>query len=377
MVGWMAKRRIEASDLLKRGGGILICRLRTRGEPLEVTGDDSPAERIDRYSWLPSISLVDRHHQLTFPSNGRFLPRHGEDVILAETGHPFEEYLRTFSGKVVYDAVYQDLMSTPIERFATILARNRVGDVIALSVPFGEGRLILLPPIEGVSPTREASALFEAAHALAERPGFAAAPDWLPGYPLPGEEALADELHSLEERHAALSAKVAEVSEKLEEKTRTKRILFTQGRFSFLPAVADALRALGFSVEPSEGVLAIRSEEGDGLVVAEATADEHVELAPYRCLLDAVDRTVTDGDGHSKGILVVSGSRELDPKRRPTQYSEAVLRGCESQGFCLVSSYQLFKLVQSAAESRAKKELAALRRSLLECDGPFREPKAA
>lgn len=33
----MAKRRAEAADLLSKRGGILVCRLRPRGEPLEVT----------------------------------------------------------------------------------------------------------------------------------------------------------------------------------------------------------------------------------------------------------------------------------------------------------------------------------------------------
>jgi hypothetical protein len=377
MAGWMSRRRIEASDLLKRGGGLLVCRLRTRGEPLEIVRSDGPGERIDRYSWLPSISLVDRHHQLTFPSNGRFLPRRGEDVVLAGTGHPFEEYLRACEGHIVYDAVYQDLMSTPIDRFATILARNRVGDVLALSVPFEEGRLILLPPVEGVSPSREAMLLLESAQQLADRPAFSAKPDWLPGYPLLGEEALVDELASLNDRRDKLEQKIEEISGKLDEKTRAKEVLYTKGRFSFLPATAEAFRALGFSVETDGDVLRLASEEGDALVVAEGADAAQVELPAYRRLRDAVDQAVTDGDGHHKGVLVVSGSRELDPKRRPTQFSEAVLRGCTNQGFCLISSYQLFKLVHSALEDRTKSHLARLRRTLLECDGEFREPAAS
>jgi len=377
MTGWMSRRRMEANDLLKRGGGILVCRLRTRGEPLEIIGSEGPPEHIDRYSWLPSISLVDRHHQLTFPSNGRFLPRRGEDVVVDETGHPFEAYLREFRDSIVYDAVYQDLMSTPIDRFATVLARNRVGDVLALSIPFEEGRLVLLPPVEGVSPTREAAILLDAARSLSERPAFVAPPDWLPGYPLPGEDALVDELASLHERRDALTAKIDEVSGKLDEKTRPKRILFTKGRFSFLPAVIDAFGALGFETRTEDETLRLTSEEGDALVVAEAVEEAQVGLPAYRRLRDAVDRTVTDGAGHHKGVLVVSGSRELDPKRRPTPFSEGVLRGCQSQGFCLISSYQLFKLVQAASEDRTKKNLADLRRALLECDGEFREPNAS
>jgi len=369
---WMTQRRIEAEDLLKRGGGVLVCRLRTRGEPLELLGD-APADRVDRYDWLPSVSLVDKQHQLSFPSNGRFVPRRGRDVVLPESGSPFEDYLARFRDHVVYDAVYQDMLSTPIDRFATVLARNRVGDPLALEIPFDEGRLVLVPPLEGVSPTEEANALLDAIERSAHRPAFVADPDWLPGYPLPGEEALADELVGLEERHRTLGAKIDEVSAKLREATKPKAMLYTRGRFAFLPAVADAFAALDFEVERDvqRDVLALRSDDGDALVVAAAADGEQVGLPAYRRLLDAVDRTITDGAGHHKGILVVSGSRSLDPKRRSTEFSQAVLRGCQSQGFCLVTAYRLFKLVAEALEDR-KADRAELRRRLLECDGEFR-----
>jgi len=373
IAAWMERRRAEASDLLKRGGGLLVCRLRSRGESFEIVGTEAPGERIDHYEWMPSISLVDRQHQFTFPANGRFVARRGEDVVLAGSGHPFEEALRRLSGHIVYDAVYQDLMSTPIDRFATILARNRVGDVLAVAVPFEEGRLILLPPVEGISPAREAAVLLEAARDLAFRPAYASPPDWLSGYPIPGEDALVDELTSVTERRDALAKKVEEVSEKLEEKTRVKRILYTKGRFGFLPAVTDAFASLGFAVDVTGDLLTLESDEGDALVVTDATEETKIGIAAYRRLRDAVDRTVTDGEGRHKGILVVSGSRELDPKRRSTQFSQEVLRGCQGQGFCLVTSYQLFKFVQVALEDRSKKHLAALRRTLLECDGELRD----
>jgi len=373
--GWMLRRRQETSDLLVRGSGILVCRLRSRGEPLEVVDEDGPGEQIDRLSFLPAVSLVDRQHQMTFPSNGRFLPRRGEDVVLAGSGHPFEEYLAAFEGHIAYDAVYQDLLSTPVERFATVLARNRVGDILALSVPFDEGRLILLPPVVGISPTREASVLLDVVDALAHRPAWTAVPDWLPGYPLPGEDGLADEVDSLRERRDALDAKLDEVSGQLDAKTLPKRMLFTKGRFSFTPAVVEGLRALGFETQANGDVIEIRSEEGDGLVVAEATDEASVGLPAYRRLRDAVDSAVTDGEPHRKPILIVSGSLALDPKRRPIQYSEAVLRGCEANHFCLATSYELFKLVRMALDERTKKGKATLRKRLLETDAVFQAPE--
>ena len=368
----MLKRRSEAADLLFKRGGLIICRLRPRGERLEITAQGGPSEQTDRYSWLPTVSLVDRHHQLTFPANSRFVPRRGEDVVFEESGNPFEEYLTEFEGKIVYQAVYQDLLSTPIDRFATALARNKVGDIVALEIPFEEGRLVLVPPVQGVSPAEEAAALLKAVSAAILRPAFFSDPDWLPAYALPGEDALRDELSSLNDRRTKLSQKIEEVASRLEEATKYKRILYTKGRFALLPAVVEAFRVLGFEVEDSNDYLILRCDEGDAIGVVAATEQATVGLVPYRCLLDRVDRARTEGEGPGKGILVVSGSRELDPKRRPTQFASEVLRGCQSQGFCLLTTYDLYKLVQQALEKSDDATLPNLRRRLLECDGEYR-----
>ena len=367
-----AKRRSEAADLLYKAGGIIVCRLRPRGESIELVGPDGPIERIDRYSFLPSLSLVDRQHQLVFPTNARFLPRRGEDVIVADTDDPFAEYLREFSGRITYQAVYQDILDTPIERFAAVLGRNRVGDIVALSLPFDEGRLVLLPPVEGVPPAREAEVLVEAAARMTSRPEFVPTPDWLSGYALPGEDEIEDELRGLIERRDKLAAKVEEVRARLEEITRYKRILYTKGRFSLIPGVRDSFRALGFEVEDSPYDLLVRSSEGDAIVAVAATDSAAVGLPAYRRLLEWVDRARTEGTGPNKGILVVSGSIGLDPKRRKTQFTPEVLRGCESQGFCLITTYALYKLVAEALADKDEKKQAAMRRKILEYSGEFR-----
>ena len=303
MTAWMGRRREESEDLLRRGGGLLICRLRTRGEPLEIAPAGAPAEHVDQATWLPSVSLVDRHHQLTFPANGRFVARQGSDVVFEGSGSPFEEYLKAFEGQIVYDAVYQDLLSTPIDRFATVLARNRVGDVLALEIPYDDGRLILVPPLEGVSPTREAAVLMEAVRQATVRPAFVSVPDWLPAYPLPGEDALTDELAGLAERRDKLVAKIEEVQTKLREKTLVKQALYAKGRFTFLPAIAEAFSLIGFEIESEGAGLRLRSAEGDALVIAEASESAQIGLPAYRRLRDVVDRTVTDGEGHHRASL--------------------------------------------------------------------------
>ncbi len=367
------QRRTEAADLLYKAGGLIVSRLHPRGEALEVVSTGGVAERIDRFSWLPSVSLVDKQHQLNFPSNGRFVPRRGNDIVFEGTDSPFEEYLHQFRGRLSYRAVYQDILSTPIERFATVLARNRVGDIVAVQIPYDEGLLVLLPLVEGVSPAEEALALTRATMRATLRLGFFSQPDWLPSYPIFGEDSLRDELASLIDRRNKLSEKIAEINGKLEATTRYKRILYTHGRASVIPAVADCLRALGFEVEEAGRDLIVRSNEGDAIVAIAATDSACVDLPSYRHLLDRVDRARTSGEGPEKGILVVNASCSIDPKRRPTEFTPQVLRGCKSQGFCLLTAYALYKLVQRVlADKPTKRELTHIRKVLIECDGEFR-----
>ena len=132
------QRRTEAADLLYKAGGLIVSRLHPRGEALEVVSTGGVAERIDRFSWLPSVSLVDKQHQLNFPSNGRFVPRRGNDIVFEGTDSPFEEYLHQFRGRLSYRAVYQDILSTPIS------AERRIGSslrplTITSSIFFSRG----------------------------------------------------------------------------------------------------------------------------------------------------------------------------------------------------------------------------------------------
>lgn len=374
---WMTKRRQETDDLLRRRGGVVVVRLHPRGDPLEVGSPGSPPERIDRATWLPHVTLVDKQHQLTFPSNGRFVPRRGRDVRVESSGSPFEEYLRAFADRLAYDAVYQDLLSTPLERFATVLARNQVGDAVALEIAVDEGRLVLLPTVEGVSPSREADVLLDAVRRAAARPPFVAAPDWLPGYFVPGEEGLADEVAGLVERRDALQAKLDEVGTKLAEKTRFKAVLYGKGRHLFERAAAEAFAELGFEVAPHGDLWRLTSDDGDALVAMEASDEPRTGLAAYRKLHREIDRAITDGEDPMKGIVLVSGSRELDPRRRPTQFAPEVLRGCQAHGYCLMTSYALYQILSRALADKSKRALGTLRKTLLETDGELREAAEA
>ncbi|HBR10478.1 TPA: hypothetical protein DD712_04445 [Candidatus Acetothermia bacterium] len=372
------RRRTEIDDLLRKAGGIVVCRLLPRSEPLEVMSNSGRLERLNRGSILPSISLVKRNQHFVFPSNIRFLPRCGQDVFVEKLHHPFVDYLHTFADKFIYQAVFKDLLSSPIEEFVTILARNKVGDIIALSIPFDEGRLVLIPPTHDVPSRRESEVLLAAIAGATERPLFAPAPDWLPAYPVPGEDGLRDELASLNERVDRLCAKKAEVEKRLDQSLVYKRILYTKGRFSLFSAVRQAFRVLGFEVPQPEEYkddwdLLLQADEGDAIGVIAATESTPVGLEHYRRLLQQVDGASVESAHRYKGILVVNAEREKDPKRRETQFSPDVLRGCQAQRFCIISTYQLYKIVKEILTDRDETRAAHWRKKILETSGEMKK----
>jgi hypothetical protein len=72
----------------------------------------------------------------------------GASVIPREPGHPFEDYLRSWTPQ--YQAILdRDLLDMPE---VTILAENRAGDPIAVEIETWKGAVILVPP-----PTSEAA----------------------------------------------------------------------------------------------------------------------------------------------------------------------------------------------------------------------------
>jgi len=371
------RRRMEIDDLLRKGGGIVVCRLLPRSEPLEVMSNSGRLERLNRSSILPPISLVKKNQHFIFPANVRFLPRCGQDIVVEKTDHPFADYLRAFTDKFIYQSVFKDLMASSLEEFVTVLARNKVGDIIALSIPFDEGRLILVPPTYDLPSRREAEVLLSAVAAATERPLFAPAPDWLPAYPIPGEDGLRDELDSLNERVDKLCAKKAEVEQRLDQLIVYKRILYTKGRFSLFSAIRQSFRVLGFEVPQPEEYkedwdLLLRSDEGDAIGVIAATESTPVRLKHYHSLLRQVDGALVESAHRYKGILVVNAEREKDPKHRGTQFSSEVLRGCQAQRFCIISTYQLYKMVKDVFTDQDKSRAAHWRKKILETDGEIK-----
>lgn len=355
-------RRGELEDLLLRGGGALGVRVRDPGAGVEVPGN--PPRRYDRYAFLPRASLVAGPHHLALPGGLRFVPRRGRDLLLPEPAHPLTPYLEGVGG---YEAVIVSALGAPLGEFGTVLARNRVGDAVALDLRVGPGRVLFLPAGPGDAPS---GALLAGLAALLAEPLPPDLPDWIGNYPLPGEEALAARERELAEREARIRAEREELRREREKFDRLRALISPRGLAGFLSAVGAALEALGFAVASGEGPATLRAAapEGELLVRAALSPFEPVGPGEHRALLLDLDRLRTAGED-VRGMLVCLAEPRLDPRRRGPQWTEAVRRGCADHRLVLASAYDLFKAVRHVLGGASPDPV---RRALFSTEGEWR-----
>lgn len=361
-------RQRELEDLLFRGGGILVVRVRPEGEELLIQGD--PPRRLTRYAFLPRASLVRGPHHLSLPQGLRFLPRRGKDVQVTAPLHPLSPFLRRFAPQG-YEAVLTTTLGAPLSAFGEILAQNRVGDPLALDLPVGLGRILFLPAFLGAEGQEAGELLRRALAALLSRPLPETAPDWLENYRLPGEDKVFQAQEELAREKERLARKEEELAQVQRDYELLRALLFPRGREGLSAAVAAALAKLGFAVErgPTPVHLFAHSSEGEFLVRAAFSPFGPVGPDEHRALLLELDRLRNEERKEARGMLVCLAEPELDPRRRGPQWEEAVERASHDHRFVLVSAYDLFRAV---AQILAGADPAGIRRLLVQTEGPWK-----
>jgi len=352
-------RRGELSDLLQKGGGLLVVRVRAEAEPLELAGN--PPRRITPYSLLPHFSLVADPHHLALPQGLRFLPRRGRDISRVDAAHPLSPYLEAFRG-LGYEAVLASSLGAPLSAFGRVLAENRVGDAVAWDLPVGEGRILFLPAFPGADPRRAGELLLPALAEILEVPSPEEGPDWLSRYPLPGEEELAARLSRLRGRQQRLAQEARAIDRKLGRLAGLRGLLHPRGLAGLKAAVRLALEQLGAQGVSAQGrFVSARVGKRELLLRPALAPSGPVGAEAYRELLLELDRLKNEEGRRVHGVLVAVAEPRLDPKRRGPQWTEAVRRGCAEHGITLISGCQLFQALHSAlAGGRAGEVLKAL-----------------
>ncbi|MEN3010794.1 MAG: hypothetical protein ABDI20_07520 [Candidatus Bipolaricaulaceae bacterium] len=361
-------RQKELEDLLLRGGGVVVVRVRPAGEELFLEGN--PPHRLDRYAFLPRVSLVRGPHHLALPQGLRFLPRRGKDLQVTAPLHPLAPFLQRFSAQG-YEAVLAHALGAPLSAFGEVVAQNRVGDPLALDLPVGVGRILFVPSLPGAEGAEAGELLRQALAALLSSPLPEAAPDWLASYRLPGEEELLRAQEELARERERLARREEALAQAQREYDLLRALLFPRGRAAFGQAVAAALTRLGFFVE-GDGAAApflARSGEVEFLVHPALSPFGPVGPAEHRALLLELDRWRNEARREVRGLLVCLAEPERDPRRRGPQWEEAVERASHDHRFVLASAYDLFRAV---AQVLAGADPQVLRRTLAETEGPWK-----
>ncbi|QAA77272.1 MAG: hypothetical protein BIP78_1506 [Candidatus Bipolaricaulis sibiricus] len=362
-------RRTEIEDLLFRGGGVVVVRVRAPGEGVEIAGP--LPHRLDRYAFLPRTSLVSGPHHLGLPQGLRVVPRRGHDVTLVEEPHPAASYLEAFT-TLGYEAVLVTTLGAPLGSFGKVLATNRVGDALAWDLPIGSGRILFVPSFPGASPSEAGERLLPTVAAILDEPLPVELPEWIGGYELPGE----DELRRAAEAVARDREKIRRREQELGEMRRgfdlLRALLAPRGLLGLAQAVWAALDRLGFTVSPlgdGSAMALAASAEGDLLVRVALSVFGPVGPEEHRALLLGLDRLRAEQNADVRGMLVCLAEPRLDPRRRGPQWAESVRRGCRDHGLRLTSAHDLFRAVGHVLGGGAA---ADVRTSLLSADGEWR-----
>lgn len=361
-------RQRELEDLLFRAGGILVVRVRPSAEGVLIEG--TPPKRLDNYGFLPKASLVASPHHLAIPNGLRFLPRRGQDVQLVAPLHPLASYIQRFAS-CGYEAVLIASLGAPLSAFGQVLAQNRVGDVLALDLPVGLGRILFLPAFPGIDGREAWDLLRPGLGELLSLPLPEAAPDWLSNYPLPGEEELQKRLDALTQERARLAREEEELHAARKDYALLKALLYPRGKAAFAQAAKSAFSRLGFVVQEkgSLGSFLIDSAEGSFYVHVAFSPFSAVDPEEHRALLLELDKLRNEERKDVRGLLLCLSQAELDPRRRGPQWQEAVERASHDHHLTLVSAFDLFRAV---AEVLSGKDPKGFRKALAETEGPWK-----
>jgi len=369
LLNFVVQRQNELISLLNNTEALLICYLRKPGNPLYIIAYHSRGKYesiIDIYSWIPE-------NILDFPLE----VRKGKVISWINKKHPFSQYFNALRHNIHYEVIVN---SENLPDNAVPLAKNRVGEIVAFEIPFGQGRLLFLPPASQIEDSTSKTnkiggVLIGCIKKVLDWQKPIEKPDWINNYTLPGEEDLRLSLNDLEEKLRVLNEKKNEIHEKLNRIEKLKSILYGTGKYELEPAVRDAFRVLGFNaLDPDE------YDEDYDLYVKEEIyiigeiegTENQVDISKPRQLLEYILDIEREGK-KCKGILIGNGYRKINPEKRGEQFTKSAIQRCEKEGFCRMTTTELFKAVKAILAEPENKELKSLiKEEILKCETEFK-----
>ena len=376
----MEKRKEEAKLVTQRNQGIVVCFLRSVGEELNCARnkyDKSHAYSINRYDWIPALNdKYGRNYQIY----NYIKDRNGKEIGKIYETHPFADYIKNFKDKIRYEAVLSESIFSDYEGISSILkpiALNKAKELIAFEIAFGNGKFIFLPPVE--QPTNNkmfAGTLISCIKNMTNVPQLDAHPQWIVNYSLPGEDKLSAELKEIRNKEEEIAKERKNKKAEIDKLNLIKSLLYGSGKYLLEPAVREAFRIIGFNVldpDTYSEEYDLLAKEDDLLIIGEIGGSEkQINIRKYRQLFDYVNKTITDGK-KCKGLLIGNGFLNEDPARREEQFTEKAIRGCKSQQFCRITTFELFKAVAKVLSSPDDLELKEnIKKAILNCNDEFK-----
>lgn len=372
LIQTMFMRSHETKLLLERAGGIVICLLRNRGIVLDcLSGIPERKHEINVYSWIPPQDFGPGKPRLS--PHFSHLRREGKEIGEINKGHPFHQYFAALKDKIFFEAVINDPL---LLKFSTSIAKNKVGEAIALEIPFGKGKFIFLPPFVEEDTEKVSGVLINCIRKSLQWTPPLVRPDWLEAYILAGEGDLQKELGKLDDELKTLSIQKETLLKKYEEFESLKGLLYETGKYTLEPSVRKGFRIIGFDVkEPDEYEedYDLFATDGDIFIIGEVEGSTKIiDVEKYRQLLDYVEEFELKGK-KCKGILIGNGFLDTEPSLRGEQFSDHVIKGCERQKYCRLTTYELYKAVSAVLSNPGDEGLKnSIKEKILNCEGEFK-----
>jgi hypothetical protein len=287
---------------------------------------------------------------------------------------PFSKYFIGLKDKIYFEKVVTD---KALLKILKPIAIDKVDAPIAFEINYGKGKIVFLPPsVFMENGNKVCGILNECIRNSFQWSPPLLKPSWLKGYVLPDENEIIKEVAELETRINKLEEDKSLVQNRYDDLEQLKELLYESGKqLEF--AVRKAFGVIGFQViepEKYQESFDLFAVEGDLHIIGEIEGSKgQIDVQKYRQLLDYVtDLSVLKGK-KCKGIMIGNGYLDIDPEKRQEQFTIHTIKGCNDQGYCRITTAELFKAVQRILLTKSNEEEKKLIRDrILNCKDEFK-----
>ena len=356
----LEQRRYELRRLAERGGVIVAFAYPNLPHPavLGIPG-------FERYAVLPApAGAAPFRWPLLRPAEGR-------EIAAVGDRHPVAGYIDALASRLRYRALW-DTAAPGFPQDAAVLAKSGGGAAVAIEMPVGAGRLVLLPPADGLTPTTRqvfTAALLELLRRLHEGEGGADPPPWISRYDT-GEIADAREAARAAADGLAEAARAAAEADALfGDASRYQSILWRGDPAGFEATVLDGFRTLGYNIASQAGAPIELRDRGEVTLVETASSEGAISERAYLGLQRRIEEHFLKYGARPRGAIVASGRRLADPRLRRNQFAAPLVNACETYGYALIPADALYQLITYALEDPDFDGLSEIRASIQETRG--------